>query len=74
MKNLLLALNPTLPSAVEQAAEVAVPDNVYRLRFPEKGPTGDVFTAEERTQLRAMLKDWEAIKAACPVARNACKK
>jgi hypothetical protein len=43
------------------------------LRFPEKGPTGDTFTPEERQQIRAMLKAFEAIKSLCPVARNATK-
>jgi hypothetical protein len=72
MMNLLQALDPTLPS-VAAGAPIEQPSNVYLLKFPEKGPTGDTFTPEERTQIRAMLKAFQAIQSVCPVAKNASR-
>lgn len=72
MKNLLQALDPTLPSAADPAPEPPPDNNVYRLRFPERGPTGDEFTPAERVQLRRMMAAFEKLVApgGCNVARR----
>lgn len=72
MTNLLQALDPSQPSAADPAPKPPPESNVYRLRFPERGPTGDEFTASERVQLRRMMAAFEKLTAqgGCPVARK----
>lgn len=73
MLNLLEALDPTLPSVAAPELEAPPDSNVYRLNFPERGPTGDVFTPAERVQIRRMLAAFErltAVNGGCPVAKK----
>ena len=73
MKHLLQALDPTLPSAAAPEPDPPPDSNVYVLNFPERGPTGDVFTPAERVRLRRMMAMFDKIAdptSGCPVAKK----